>query len=436
MLRMPLISAAAVVVMLVSLPADCAAQEAEKGKLSEVRLEGLKTLAQEPVLNAMGLHPGEVVGRDDLQAAADRLLKTGLFSKVAYEFHSQGENLSVVYRLEEAPRVPVLFDNIPWFADSELINAIRETVPGFDGNAPGEGPVADQIGEALAALLKARGLQVTVEHELLASPSGDGSVLRFHVQGAAMKVSRIEFGDALAQQSPVLQQSAEAVVGKAYSRLAIELFVLEQVRPIYWECGYLQARIGPPEPRLSGDPAKALSSGSIGVFLPIQPGSVYRWSGAHWTGNQALTSAELDALLGQKPGEPANGQELPAGWDRVLEEYAHRGYLDAKVDPQPAFDAAKSTVSYQAQVSEGPQYHYGEMVITGLSLPDEKSVRDAWKLHHGGVFDRGKFEELLALLDAHSPEIFGKAPVHYEEVGHWLRTNPETRIVDVLLDFK
>jgi len=422
--------------LLAAFSASAAAQTSGKGKLAEVRLEGLKALPQETVLNATGLQVGDIVTREDLQAAADRLLKTGLFSKVAYEFRSQGESLSVVYRLEEAVRVPVLFDNIPWFADSELIAAIGKSVPGFDGNTPGEGPVPDQIGNALAALLKDHGLQVSVEHELLANPSGDGSLLRFHVQGASVKVSGIEFGDAVAAQSPALQQSLDTVAGKAYSRMAFELFFLEHVRPLYWEKGYLRAQIGPPQVRLSGNPAQAFSTGDIAVFVPIQPGNVYRWSGAQWTGNQALTPAELDALLGQVIGEAANGQELLAVWDKVSDEYAHRGYLDAKIDPQPSYDAAKSTVSYQVRVTEGPQYHYGEMVITGLSIGDEKSVRDAWTLPQGGVFDRAKFEELLALLDKRSPEVFGKAPVHYEEVGHWLRTNPQTRVVDVLLDFK
>jgi outer membrane protein assembly factor BamA len=436
MLRTLLSACLGAFLLLASVPAACAPQMTGKGKLTEVRLEGLKALAQEPILSATGLHLGDLVSRADLQAAADRLLHTGLFSKVAYEFHSQGESLSVVYHLEEAPRVPVLFDNIPWFADTELIEAMRKTMPTFDGAAPQEGPVVDQIGDALAALLKARGLQLTVEHELLANPSADGSVLRFHVQGASIKVSRIEFGDALAAQSPALQQSVDAVVGKAYSRMALELFLFEHVRPLYWERGYLRVQIGPPEVRLSGDPAQAFLSGSIAVFVPIQPGSVYRWSGARWAGNQALTSAELDALLGLKLDAPADGQELLAGWEKVSDEYAHHGYLDAKIDPQPTYDAATATVSYQVRVIEGPQYHYGEMVITGLSLTDERSVRDAWTLPRGSVFDRSRFEELLALLDKRSPEIFGKAPVHYEEVGHWLRMNPETRVVDVLLDFK
>jgi outer membrane protein assembly factor BamA len=288
---------------------------------------------------------------------------------------------------------------------------------------------------ALAALLEARGLKVTVEHQLLANPSGEGSLQVFRVEGAALKMGRIEFGDALAAQSAYLQQKMDAVLGKPYSRLAVELFLFEHVRPFYQEQGYLRASIGKPDVRLTGNPNQAFA-GSLEVFIPIQPGSVYHWGGAQWTGNQALTAAQLDALLGTRPTDVVNGQKIQGGWEKVLDEYAHRGYLDAKADPQPAYDDAERTVSYQVGITEGIQYRYGEMVITGVSVADEKKIRAAWNVPTGAVFDRTSFEQLLLRLDNRSKEIFGDLPVHYEQVGHWLRTNPDTRTVDVLLDFK
>jgi outer membrane protein assembly factor BamA len=329
----------------------------------------------------------------------------------------------------------VLFDNIPWFTDAELSDAIRKSVPVFDGTAPQESPLLDDMAAALGPLLAARGLKVTVEHQLLANPSGDGSLQVFRVEGAALKIGRVEFGDPLAAQSPYLQQKLEAVVGKPYSRLAIDLFLFEHVRPFYQEQGCLRASIGTPEIRLTGNPNQAFA-GDMGVFIPIQPGSVYHWGGAQWIGNQALAVSELNALIGAQASDVVNGQRIQAGWDKVLDEYAHRGYLDAKVDPQSAYDDAKHTVAYQVHVSEGPQYRYGDMLVTGLSVLGEKKIRSAWNVPAGAIFDRAKFEELLAGLEKKSTAIFGDLPVHYEQVGHWLRTNPDTRTVDILLDFK
>jgi len=429
------ITSLALILLLALIPSLSFAQQPGKGKLTAIEFVGLKTLAEEPVKAILGLHLGDLVGKDDLQAAADRLVATGLFATVTYEFRSRGENLTVTYRLEEAPRVPVLFDNIPWFTDAELSDAIRKSVPVFDGTAPQESPLLDDMAAALGPLLAARGLKVTVEHQLLANPSGDGSLQVFRVEGAALKIGRVEFGDPLAAQSPYLQQKLEAVVGKPYSRLAIDLFLFEHVRPFYQEQGCLRASIGMPEIRLTGN-FNQVFVGDMGVFIFIQPGSVYHWGGAQWIGNQALAVSELNALIGAQASDVVNGQRIQAGWDKVLDEYAYRGYLDAKVDPQSAYDDAKHTVAYQVHVSEGPQYRYGDMLVTGLSVLGEKKIRSAWNVPAGAIFDRAKFEELLAGLEKKSTAIFGDLPVHYEQVGHWLRTNPDTRTVDILLDFK
>jgi hypothetical protein len=331
--------------------------------------------------------------------------------------------------------VPVLFDNIPWFTDAELSDAIRKTVPLFDGTAPHDGAALDQMAEAIHGLLEAHGLKLTVEHQLLADPQGEGQIQEFHVAGASLKIGRVDFGDSLASESRAIQQRVGDLLGKPYSRLTLQFFLFEQVRPVYQQNGYVRARMGKPEIRLTGDPNLPMPE-NIGVFLPIEPGAVYRWSGAQWSGNSAISSAYLDVLMGLKPDDIADGQKIQAAWEKIGDDYARRGYLDPKLDSRPSYDDAAHKVSYQVRIAEGPQYRCGEMVITGLSMAGEKKVREGWKLPAGEVFDRSKFEDYLIQLQKHSTEIFGELPVHYDEVGHWLRTNPEKKTVDMLLDFK
>ncbi len=411
------------------------AQQTSKGKIAELHFTGLKSISEEPVAAMSGLHVGDLVSKEDLQAAADRLAQTGFFAKVNYEFRSKADALQVSFQVEEAPRVPVLFDNIPWFTDAELSDAIRKVVPLFDGTAPQDGAVLDQMAEAVRALLETHGLKIAVEHQLLADPQGEGQVQEFHVSGASLKIGRIEFSDSLATESRAIQQHVRDLLGKPYSRLTLEFFLFEQMQPFYQEKGYLRARMGKPEVHLSGNPNQPLPE-NIGVSIPIEPGAVYRWGAAQWSGNSAISSAYLDVLLGLKPDDIADGQKIQAAWEKIGDDYARRGYLDAKLDPQPAYDDTAHKVSYQVRILEGPQYRCGEMVITGLSLAGEKKVREGWRLPAGEVFDRSKFENYLIQLQKHSTEIFGELPVHYDEVGHWLRKTPEKKTVDILLDFK
>ena len=370
-----------------------------------------------------------------MQAAADRLLQTGMFAKVNYTFQTRSDGLTVTFQLEEAPRVPVYFDNLPWFTDGELADAIRKNVPFFDDTLPEAGGVLDQATDAVKDLLASHQLNVTVEHQLLANPLGEGNVQEFHVEGAAFFIASVEFSDPAVSSSHVVQQQVADVQGKPFSRMTIDLFLSEQVRPYYLQKGYLRVKLGPPEVRLTGNPNQKLPD-QIPVFIPVTTGAVYHWKGVQWSGNSVLSSITLSNEIGLKPDDVADGMQIEAGWDRVREEYGHLGYLDAKIDPVVSYDDQTHGVSYVVSVTEGPQYHYNAMVLTGLSFAAEARIHQMWAIAPGAIFDKTLFEKFLTQLQSHPAEIFGELPVHYETVGHWLRPDPDKHTVDVLLDFK
>jgi outer membrane protein insertion porin family len=403
--------------------------------LHEIRTEGLKTFPEAQVTALSRLEKGSLIGKPDLQAAADRLLETGMFAKVNYTFQTRGDGLTVTFQLEEAPRVPVYFDNFPWFSDGELSDAIRKKVPYFDGTLPEAGAVVDQANDAMKELLTSHQLSVTVEHELLANPLAEGTVQKFYVQGASFYIASVDFGDPSLSSSHLVQQQLLEVQGKPFSRMTIDLFLSEQLRPFYLQKGFLRVKLGPPEVRLTGNPNQKLPE-QIPVFVPIVTGAIYRWKEARWSGNSLLSSITLASELGLKPGDVADGMQIEAGWDRAREEYGHRGYLDAKIDPVASYDDQAHTVSFAATVSEGAQYRFNTIVVTGLSVAGERRLHQVWPTEAGAVFDKIQFEKFLTRLQSQSADIFGDLPVHYDTVGHWLRTDADKHSVDVLLDFK
>ncbi|PYU00333.1 MAG: hypothetical protein DMG38_07610 [Acidobacteria bacterium] len=419
-------------------PAACllAAQTPDRAiaTLREVRVDGQKHFSEAQVSALTGLVVGSQVGRSDLQAAADKLVQTGLFSKVNYNFETR-TGVVVTYHVTESPRIPAYFDNIPWFADTELADAIRKRLPFFDGTLPEAGGAVDQAAEALKESIASHGMQVTVEHEVTGNPIGDGNVQLFKVEGPSLRIEKLEFSEASLLSSKTVQQRLSEIVGKPYSRMAIDVFLTEAIRPVYLRKGCLHPKLGPPEIRLTGNPHQKLPD-QVPVFVPIDPGPVYYWKGVHWTGNATVSEFTLSADVGLKPGGVAEGMEIEAGWDRVREEFGRHGYLDAKVDAVPSFDESAHTVSYSVSIHEGPQYRFGKMVLTGLSPTAEKKLQGAWPIPPGDIFDKAKYEEVLTKLQLHEEQIFGDLPLHYEKVGHWLQPDPKTGTVDVLLDFQ
>lgn len=402
--------------------------------LREVRVDGQKHLSEAQIVGLTGLIAGSQVGRSDLQVGADNLVKTGLFDKVSYNFETR-TGVIVTYHVEESPRIPAYFDNIPWFADSELSDAIRKKLSYFDGTLPQAGGAVEQAAEAVKELIASHGLQVTLEHQVTGNPTGDGTVQLFKVEGPALRIEKLEFGDTSLLASKAVQLHLAEIVGKPYSRMAIDLFLTEAIRPVYLRKGRLHPKLGPPEIRLTGNPNQKLPE-QIPVFVPSDPGPVYHWKEAHWAGNVTVSEFTLNGNLGLRPGDVADGMQIEAGWDRVREEFGHHGYLDAKVDPVPSFDESAQTVSYSVTIHEGPQYRFGKMVLTGLSPAAEKKLLAAWPIPQGEIFDKTKYEEVLTKLQLHQEQIFGELPLHYETVGHWLQPDASTGTVDVLLDFK
>jgi outer membrane protein assembly factor BamA len=403
--------------------------------LKEIHAEGLKTFNESQIAPLTGLTIGNQVGRDDLQTAANLLLRTGLFSKVNYKFDTHNDTVIVTFHLEESPRIPVAYDNFPWFDDSELRDAIREALPFYDGTLPEAGTVVDLAGNALAAFLNAHNFKAEVQHFVLDNPLINSNEQQFQIQGVTETIASVDFSDPMLTESHAVQQHLPEVRGKPYSRLAIDVFLSESIRPIYLQLGYLRAKVGPAEVRLAGDPNQKLPE-QIPVYVPSTPGAIYHFSDVQWKGNNALSGDVLKNALGLNAGGVADGMKIEQAWDNIRDAYGHLGYMDAKVEAAPTYDDQAHTVSYSVEITEGKQYRYHDMTITGMSVAGERLIRDHWSVKPGDVMDKTAFEAFLLRLENHRETIFQDLPVHYDTVGHWLQPNPATNTVDVLLDFK
>jgi outer membrane protein assembly factor BamA len=418
--------------MLLAYPATTYPQTAT---LKGIHVEGMKTFTEEQIASLSGLAIDSPVGRQDLQDAADLLLRSGLFVKVTYKFDTHNDAVVLTFHVEEAPRLPVAYDNFPWFSDGELCDAIRKNLPFFDGTLPEGGTVVELAGNSLAAFLTSNGFKAEIQHFVLVNPLIDASEQEFQMTGVAQTIAAVEFSDATLKDSLAVQQHLPEIRGKPYSRLAIDVFLAEAIRPIYLQQGFIRAKIGPAEVRLSGNPNQKFPQ-AIPVYVPCVPGPIYHWKEAQWQGNSAVSTETLKRTIGLNPGDVANGMTIEGGWDRVREVYGHLGYLDARVEPVLAYDDQAHTVSYSVGITEGRQYRYHDLNITGMSLAGERLIRDAWPLRAGDIMDKTAFEQFLLRLESHRETVFKELPVHYDTVGHWLQTDSGNGTADALLDFK
>jgi outer membrane protein assembly factor BamA len=409
------------------------APQAGTGHLESVTVTGSVRYSSDKIGPVVGLQAGQMVTKDDMQAAANRLAQLGPFADVQFRFSSLDEKVKVEYQVKDSPGLSVNFDNFPWFTDEEIATALRSSIVLFDGTAPDHGTILDEMSLALERLLMTRGVSATVTHEIVAPPPPkEGFVVLFRVEGAEVTVEGIEFSDALAKTDHGIQDRISDVVGKPFSRSAIELFELEQVRPVYLSHGFLRVKFGLPAARFAGH-AKNPPPNHAVVVAPVDAGPAFMWDGVTWSRNVAISSSDLNKLVDIKQGELANGMRIEGLWNDVQTAYGRAGYLDVNLKPVPHLDDSTKRVHYDVSITEGPQYRMGNLVLTGLSIEGERRIRAAWGIAPGEVFDESKYEEFL---DEGIKQAFLGLPVHYEKIGRYLQKDPTTAKVDVLIDFQ
>jgi len=413
-----------VLLLLLPLPVWAQSSTQPAARLESVRVTGSR-FQSDQIAPATGLHTGDQVTRDDIQKGADALAASGLFSKVQYRFDTEPAGVRVSYEVEDATSFPAYFDNFPWFTDADLIAAIKTSVHLFDGKVPDHGSILDDVAGAIGRQLITRGVAANVTHEFVTLPGKDWPVVCFRADNIALNIERVEFSDALATNDHAIQDRLTDLVGKPFSRTAVEAFEYEQVRPIYLAHAFLEAKFG--------EPAATVEGKTVKVRVPIDPGRAFTWGGVSWNGNQALPSTELDQLIELNPGGQADGMKLEASWEDVRKMYHRLGYLDLSMSVSPRFDSATGRARYEVTFQEGPQYHMGNLVLTGLSMEGERRIRSGWKIPTGAVFNEAAYNDFV---NTGIKQSFAGLPVHYEKIGRFLQKDPAGAKVDVMIDFQ
>ncbi|HSE17338.1 MAG TPA: POTRA domain-containing protein [Pyrinomonadaceae bacterium] len=349
-------------------------------KIAKIETEGLQALTAETVIATSGLKIGDTFSVEATDAAAERLVKSGLFKRVAYRTRSAGANVTITFQLEEikGQSSPVAFDNFIWFTDEELAAAIKREVPSFNGSAPDIGNTNEAIKTALQNLLTERKLPGQVEYNLTEHDH------LFRVEGVPMRICTLHFPGAQSVSEQKLIEAARSSMDQEYSRQSAKTFPKYGLYPIYRELGHLRASFGTPVAK----PENSENCEGVDLTIPVNEGAVYSLAKAEWSGNQVLSIKELDDALGMKPGEVANGKKFDMGLSEIRKAYGKHGHIQAQTNATPEFDDATSRVTFKVAVNEGPQYRMGTVEFKGFSPVDAALLAEKWNLKSGEVYDQ------------------------------------------------
>jgi len=399
-------------------------------KLIAVKVSGSQRYNEKEILPASGLVLGQNVVEADFKEAARRLGNTGLFTDVAYSFSYSSAGTKVELQItdvDDSKLVPAHFENFVWFTDEQLLAEIQQRVPLFKLRVPVSGTMPDNIEQALQAAIDEKRIPARVDY-LREAPAKGGELIgmSYRIEAMEIRIRNVEFPGATPDQLPALRAAARKLTGASYVRSALAQVASIEFLPVCLQRGYLKAEIGDSQARVVTQ-----SEGDVEVdaILPLSPGKVYSTSAVEWKGNSVFAASDLQPLIRLPIGQPADAVHLVSDLEKVASLYHTRGYMNARVTPQPALDDTHSSVQYDLNVVEGDQFKMGEIEIAGLDSQLKDRLLAAWKLHEGDPYDseypRRFVNETSRLIPATIPW----------EIGIHEAVNDRDKTVDVTIRF-
>ena len=357
-------------------------------KIAQIETEGLQTLTRENVIAMTELKVGDPFAVGAVDAAAQRLIDSGLFKNVGYRTRTTGVAVTITFQLEElkSNSSPVVFDNFIWFSDEELTTVVKRILPSFSGSIPDTGKSAEMIRQALQTLIVDRKLAGTVEYTL----TDTGHL--FRVGGVPLNICTLHFPGSHTVPERKLIETTKSSTDLNYSRQSAMTFPEYGLFPLYREVGHLKATFGAPVAKPDTTPG---CEGGVDLTIPVNEGLAYSWAKAEWSGNRVLWPDELDAALGMKVGEVANGKKFDRGIHEVERAYGTRGHIEANMNAVPEFDDSTLRVTFKIAVNEGPQYRMGNVEFTGVSESVATALKERWALKSGQIFDQSYVDKFF-----------------------------------------
>jgi outer membrane protein insertion porin family len=354
-------------------------QEQTVFPLETLQVKGNKRLAPEKIIEVSGLRIGEPVVKADFDAARTKLVATGAFETVGYEFKPSSSNkgyAGVLEVVEVELLYPYRFEDLA-VSDDALRAALHKQEPFFGDQIPATGEVLNRYVNAVQQIV---GPGTKVTGKLNADGGLYAIVFRPDVPRA--HVAEVRFtGNEVIPMEALLRALSDVSIGTAYSETSIRLMLDASIRPLYDARGRIRVAF----PKIETERAKEYDG--VVVKVTVSEGPSYSLGSVGFAGVSRADTAELKKIANLEPNDVANFDDVNAALDRIYARYKSRGYLRVSGKAERAIDDKEHRVDVTLALDPGPQYTMGKLEIVGLDILSEPPIRKVWSIKSGSPFE-------------------------------------------------
>jgi outer membrane protein insertion porin family len=350
--------------------------------INSLTVEGASRYAAERILAAANLKPGLIAGKEELDAARNRLMETGLFESVGYRFgpSASGKGIVVTLQVVEVAEVyPFRFERLE-ASSNELEAWLKSSDPLFGDKIPATPPALGRYAKAIEAFLASRKKAGSVIGKLTTDDPGR-LVVVFSPTAPPPAVAEVRFTCNTVVPIIALQSSIAGVaIGTPYDEARFRQLLDTSIRPLYDERGRIRVTF----PKLQVEKSQQVNG--VVVTVEVVEGDVYQLGEVRLQG-EGLPEKELREAGDFKTGDMANFSAIETGLDRIKKRLRRQGFLKPETNLERLVDDQKKKVDLVVHVDKGPGFVYGKLVIEGLDLNAEAVVRRLWGAKQGTPFD-------------------------------------------------
>ena len=355
---------------------------ADKWPIATLAVDGNQVYPTREILAIAGLKIGQLAGKEEFDAARDRLLASGAFETVGYKFAAaaNGKQYAATFQVTEVQALPVRFEDLG-APDADLEAMLRARDPLFSiDRVPASKPVMERYRRWISEYLASKGLDSKIDGSV--TPWPEKMAIVFRPLKRLPAVAQVTFeGNQSVPQDVLRRAIAGAAIGAPYREDRFREILESSIRPVYEARGRVRVAF----PKVRTEPAKDVEG--LHVFVTVSEGEIFKLGRVEVVPPTPLRPAELLKTGDFKTNDVANFDRVKEGLENIRKAVRRAGYLDVNVTTDRNIHDAEKTVDLAVRVDAGPQYAMGKLNIVGLDLDGEAEMRRIWGLKEGKTFD-------------------------------------------------
>lgn len=397
----------------------------QRWPVQTLSVEGNRLYSSEQILKVAGLKVGQLAGKEEFEAARDRLVATGVFETVGYRFAPgpDRKGYAASFQVVEAgPAYPLRFEGLAVSA-AEVMAWLRQRESLMADRAPATQPIMDRYAREIEALLLTKGRSQEIKGAVTAAGPEQFALL-FRPAGPEPTVAQVTFTGNQVVPAEALQNAIAGVgIGVPYSAGRFRQILDASVRPLYDARGRIRAAWT----NITVAPAKDVQG--VQVTVAINEGASYDIGKVDLQGTAPLKPEDLRKAAQIPSGAIANFDVVNQGLERIRDAYRRVGFLKVEAEAVRHIDDSSKKVDLTLRIRPGPQYLMGKLDIRGLDLNGEAAIRKMWGIQQGKPF-RADYPDYF-LGRVREEGIFD----NLKKTGSAVKINDSNLTVDVTLRF-